>query len=283
MTAGEISAFDGMFSLIFDSLKQQQQSSAVQPLGRTPFDGAAIGRTTGLGDVVGKLRGKARRTRWTTAEDEALDRMKEEMELCDTDAALLTWARRSVFVDPLAPGPLYPALLALLMRAFRDRFGDPHLALSVFNHARHVSVPSFVFGCTTPAYNELLETRWRAFRDLRGVRDTLEEMRVNGVECNGRTRALVENIRREVGERNAWLEDSMSGGEVWTMMQEIETFATPPVPVERPEPRRQRSWRSAEEWKYRMRDLDSGLKGDALDAAWQDDPDLGDASDEREL
>src|SRR6267154_1374361 len=53
----------------------------------------------------------------------------------------------------------------------------------------------------TPAYNELIETRWTYFRDLKGVHDALEEMRVNGVEPDGRTKKLVEKLRREVGAR----------------------------------------------------------------------------------
>lgn len=276
MTAGEINAFDGMFSLIFDALNQQRAASGVRPFGNA-LQGAAIGRTADIGDVVGKLRGRAKRQRWTTADDEALDRMKEEMELCDTDAALLTWARRSVFVDDLKPGPLYPALLALLMRAFRDRFADPHLALSVFEHARHLSIRSFVFGCTTPAYNELLQTRWAAFRDLRGVRDALDEMRVNGVDCDSHTRALVDGIRREVGERNAWLEDSMSGGEVWEMLREIDRLCAPPSAMReaddtRPPPRRPRRWRPSDDWKARMREGDIDLGSDGLDG-WQDTAD----------
>ena len=73
------------------------------------------------------------------------------------------------------------------MRTFRDKYANPHLALALFAHARRLSVLSFVCGCTTPAYNELLETRWACFRDLKGVCDALEEMKTNGVETNGGT------------------------------------------------------------------------------------------------
>jgi len=97
--------------------------------------------------------------------------------------------------------PTYPHLLAYLMRAFRERHHDPHLALSMFEHARRLSIASYVFGCSTPAYNELIETRWRSFRDLLGVHDALEEMRVNGVAMDTHTRRLVEIVRREVGQR----------------------------------------------------------------------------------
>ena len=122
--------------------------------------------------------------------------------------------------------PTYPYLIAHLMRSFRDKYRDPHLALSIFDYARHLSIPSYVFGCTTPAYNELIETRWSNFRDLKGVHDALEEMHVNGVEPDGRTKKLVERLRREVGARTVWEEESEVGsGEVWGMLERIEGLA----------------------------------------------------------
>lgn len=119
--------------------------------------------------------------------------------------------------------PSYPYLIASLMRTFRDKYGDPYLALSIFDHARHLSIASYVFGCTTPAYNELVETRWRCFRDVRGVCDALEEMRVNGIEMDTRTRGLAEVVRKEVGERNVWEEEaSLNSREVWNIVGRIE-------------------------------------------------------------
>jgi hypothetical protein len=147
--------------------------------------------------------------------------------------------------------PTYPYLIAHLMRSFRDKYRDPHLALSIFDYARHLSIPSYVFGCTTPAYNELIETRWSCFRDLRGVHDALEEMRVNGVDPDGRTKKLVEKLRREVGARTVWEEESMFGnGEVVGMLSKIEQLAIK-------EPRRKRG-------------KATGKKGPAFDA-WKGD------------
>ncbi|KAG1846386.1 hypothetical protein DFJ58DRAFT_497402 [Suillus subalutaceus] len=147
--------------------------------------------------------------------------------------------------------PTYPYLIAHLVRSFRDKYRDPHLALSIFDYARHLSIPSYVFGCTTPAYNELIETRWSCFRDLRGVHDALEEMRVNGVEPDGRTKKLVETLRREVGARTVWEEESVfGGGEVVGMLSKIEQLAIK-------EPRRKRG-------------KGSGRKGPAFDA-WKGD------------
>ncbi|KAI5118194.1 hypothetical protein M0805_005548 [Coniferiporia weirii] len=131
---------------------------------------------------------------------------------------------------PLQP-PAYPHLLADLMRTFRDKFHDPHLALSIFEHARTRSIASYVFGCTTQAYNELLRTRWACFRDLRGVVDALAEMRVNGIAPDARTRALVEELRREVGARTVWQEERNVGtGEVFEMLGRIEQLSAKDKP-----------------------------------------------------
>ena len=276
MTAGEMNVFESMFDMIFAALDQQQQRNSVRPLG-VGLEGAAIGSATGIEDVVDKIQSRKKNgfvsSRWTSANAQHLDRMKEEMELCDTDAALLTWARNHVFTEDVvngSPSKLYPSLLALLMRAFRERFEDPHLALSVFEHARHLNIPSFVFGCTTSAYNELLTTRWTAFRDLRGVRDALEEMKVNGVPCNGQTRSLIENIRREVGERNTWLEDSLSNDAVLSLVKELDQLA---APTEEPHLARRTfrtgHWKGSDEWKHKMRDTMVPAEEDGLeDGMW---------------
>ncbi|KAI1785865.1 hypothetical protein LXA43DRAFT_976006 [Ganoderma leucocontextum] len=221
MTRRESDIFNNMFTSIFNNANA------------ATADGSGIGQVPGNSPVAGHLRA-ARRLRLTTDADQELDRKKEAMELCETDLELLEWAMREVFGQPeraaTEPGAgaakmssAYPHLLAALMRTFRDKYRDPHLALAMFDHARNLSIASFVFGCTTPAYDELIETRWSCFRDLRGVVDALEEMRVNGIALDGRTRMLAETVRREVGERTLWQEESSLGsGEVWEMVARIE-------------------------------------------------------------
>ncbi|KAI0739595.1 hypothetical protein C8Q80DRAFT_1199574 [Daedaleopsis nitida] len=280
MTAGENQAFNEMFTQIFDA-HAAADSRFVAGIGQV--------RSTAGSGLLSKLRPGPKRPRWTSEADEDLDRKKEEMELCETDIQLLEWAMREVFGEseryeeqarlaaatpndassPTASaerrhaGALelqpasYPYLLAGLMRTFRDKYNDPHLALAMFDHARNLSVASFVFGCTTPAYNELIETRWRCFRDLRGACDALEEMRVNGVALDNRTRLLAETIRREVGERTIWQEESSVGsGEVWEMLGRLERLSIVVQPKHRKakemakENRRKRRWTSDQEtWK----------------------------------
>ena len=95
---------------------------------------------------------------------------------------------------------IYPHLIAHAMRIFRTTYSNPSLSLAIFNHAARVSIPSYVFGCTAPAYNELIEAKWEGWADLEGVCNALEEMRANGIKIDGRTRIVVEKVRREVGE-----------------------------------------------------------------------------------
>ncbi|KAJ3727108.1 hypothetical protein C8R42DRAFT_658687 [Lentinula raphanica] len=253
MTATELSAFDDMFNMIFDAVSEQKSSEM-----RSGSDQKNLSSSGGLGDLFGKLRKHSKRMRWTTEEEELLDRKKEAMDLCDTDQELLEWAVREVFEEsqklevasrealqqvnssgnkkkasmeglPILQSPIYPHIIAHLMRTFRDKYHDPHLALAIFDHARNLSIPSYVFGCTTPAYNELIETKWRHFRDLKGVHDALQEMVVNGVDIDNTTRKIVDGLRREVGERNLWIEDEYLGeGELWDALKAIEGLVRKP-------------------------------------------------------
>jgi hypothetical protein len=248
MTAREISAFDEMFNMIFNAVSEQKTEGDVSgPVG--------IGRAgRGMSDLFGKLRRHGKKLKWTNDSEEELDRKREEMELCDTDQQLLEWSMREIFAEskryeeaarraidraaeassrdekvPMPPlHPMwYPHLLSQLIRTFRDKYRDPHLALSIFDHAKHLSIPSYVFGCTTPAYNELIETRWRCFRDLRGVCDALEEMRANAVGPDARTRTLVENMRKEVSEQKVWEDESSFGsGEVLHLLDKAHSLSS---------------------------------------------------------
>lgn len=191
-----------------------------------------------LAELFAQLKAKAlTKMRTTKTEDHLLDVKKEEISLCASDREVLAWTMREFFQENATPqqtGPtsttaqaidaalsetsttqqlspsIQPAILALLMKTFRIKYNDPHLALSLFDHARHSSVMSYVTRCGTEAYNELVETRWVSFRDLRGVRDALEEMNQNQVPVDNRTRKLVERLRREVGERTLWEESGFA-------------------------------------------------------------------------
>ncbi|KAJ7124971.1 hypothetical protein C8R44DRAFT_874821 [Mycena epipterygia] len=239
MTAQEINAFNEIFNLIFDSMAEK---------GSGHSSSVAVGGA-GMGDLFSTLRRHSKRMKWTAQSDQDLDRKKDEMDRCDTDQQLLNWAMREVFGEsqtyeqefknakakedvelPMLQPPTYPHLIALLIRTFRDKYRDPHLALSMFDYARQLSIPSYVFGCSTSAYNELIATRWTCFRDLKGVHDALEEMLVNGVDMDNKTRELAEKVRQEVGERNLWMEENEIGaGAVWDMLNNIERLVNQSV------------------------------------------------------
>ncbi|TDL22629.1 hypothetical protein BD410DRAFT_770199 [Rickenella mellea] len=297
MTAREISAFDDMFNMIFNAVNEQKfrkegpGATRVDPLSSVGIGRGPEGSGSPMSDLFGKLRRHTKRFKWGIEADEVLDRKKEEMELCDTDLQLLEWAMRELFADsqnheaearravtgaqkplaeiPMLQSPAYPHLLAQLMRTFREKYHDPHLALSVFDHARHLSIASYVFGCTTPAYNELIETRWTCFRDLRGVLDALEEMHANGVESDSRTVKLVEALRREVGERNLWQEEiDRNSGEVLEMLSRMDDLMAKKRPREQQrastsskvsKPKRWNA--SSEAWKFRG-EMDEGKPND---------------------
>ncbi|KAI6129431.1 hypothetical protein EDD16DRAFT_1808882 [Pisolithus croceorrhizus] len=240
MTAQEISAFDEMFNMIFNAVSDRQavSKSSSQSLGHQLPSIGPSSSAAPLNNIFRTLRRHSSRVRWTTASDEELDRKKEEMELCDTDQELLEWAAREVFsmsekyaedakknvgtanvgdksspddvqtpnstnastkMPPLQP-PTYPYLLAHLMKLFRTTYANPSLSLCIFTHASRLSIPSYVFGCTAPVYNELIQAKWEGWADLPGICTALEEMRLNGVRGDGLTKSTIEKIRREVAE-----------------------------------------------------------------------------------
>ncbi|KAK2467845.1 hypothetical protein APHAL10511_000140 [Amanita phalloides] len=248
MTASEISAFEDVFDMIFDTALKNER--------------AAIGEMkekNAIGDMFTRFQLSSKGFRWASEQDELLDRKKEEINLCASDLELLQWAQREVLdtfdslqlssqrhTDPqrtteqdkersgdnksgstdtsyALPIQIYPHLVAYLMRTFRDKYRDPYLALALFDKVRHRSLTSYVFGCSTQVYNESIETRWTWFRDLKGVHDALEEMVVNGVMVDTHTRRLLEVVRREVGERNAWVENvDIQNGEVWNLLLRLD-------------------------------------------------------------
>jgi hypothetical protein len=211
MTAREKDVFRDVFNMVFSATEGFKSGNLSGVPKFVPADDSGTApQHREMADLFSRLRKNVKRMRWTSEIDEELDRKKEEIELCDTDVQLLEWTMSKVFkpkqpTDTAVNGQtasvqndqLYPHLVAALMRTFRDKFHDPHLALAIFDHAKNLSIYSYVFGCTTPAYNELIETQWFCFHDLRGILDALEEMKVNAVEADNRTRRLVETIRRD--------------------------------------------------------------------------------------
>ncbi|KAK4047862.1 hypothetical protein OIO90_006023 [Microbotryomycetes sp. JL221] len=100
---------------------------------------------------------------------------------------------------PAGPAsPIYADLLLTLFKLLRDTYRSPHLALYVFQLA--CSSPySYVKGCTTALYNEVLRTKWLE-ADIESVAIGLDEMRGAGVRIDDNTRALINDIGQAIKE-----------------------------------------------------------------------------------
>ena len=188
--------------------------------------------------------------RWTRRVDDILDVKKEEIELCENDQALYQWATNELFgslsgAADAASGQIattnttsseklsafaYPQLLSIVMHAFRTKYGNPHTALALFEHARNASATSYVTFCGTAAYNELIEIKWECFKDLLGVCESLEEMKLNKVRLDTKTTRIADNVRREVGDRTFWRDEgfSESHASVAKIIERIEATCWPP-------------------------------------------------------
>lgn len=284
MTARELRAFDDAFSMIFYAASKVEGARTDRPSQGSVFQ-----------DVFPSIRTTSRGMRRTTEQEELLDRKTEEIDLCANDLELLHWTQREV-LDPLdnfrfmlrrqpsnapqssaadqsdeamkdnesdaPPSPelqlqSYHFLVAHLMRTFRDKYRDPHLALALFSKVKDHSLVSYVFGCSTRVYNELIDTKWQWFRDLRGVHDAVEEMVVNGVKINSHTRKLIENVRHGVKERKAWVENMDVGGEeVLGLLMRLDYFAAKPTSARRKTPLWEKwkeehlSGKGGDEWEF---------------------------------
>jgi Mtf2 family len=241
ITARETKVLTGMLDMIFDSNNRENSNS---PLG----DGQAVFKKGKVDDFFVRLRRHSKDARWMDELDaNKLDQKKEQIGYCNSDQELLDWAIREVFEESkqfeaaaraaiaeaaISPGlkeppPLqpatYPYMIPILMRTFRDKYHDPHLALSIFNYAKSLSIVSYVFGCSTEAYNELVQTKWECFRDLPGVYQSVNEMIINGVPFNTRTRKWVETVRRDVvGQRVRLDMNEASQNEVWQLLSNMD-------------------------------------------------------------
>lgn len=137
-----------------------------------------------------------------------IDALKEELSGLLTPGEAVAWAQGKVFTrrpegDEVLPGGetprttwprTYPRALAALINTLWMRMNSPHLALAMFEHARTLSVESYLAGCQTSAYNELVRVHWEAFRDLSAVLVAVQEMDSNAVAWDRYTAGFVGGI-----------------------------------------------------------------------------------------
>ena len=91
MTARELSAFDQMFTMIFDSYTEMKSGGAALD------EGWGVGKRRSLNGLADRLRQQSKNVKWTSEAHQELDRKKEAMDLCDTNQQLLNWAMHKVF------------------------------------------------------------------------------------------------------------------------------------------------------------------------------------------
>ncbi|WVF69176.1 hypothetical protein IAT40_003951 [Kwoniella sp. CBS 6097] len=108
--------------------------------------------------------------------------------------------------------PTYPKILAHVLRTLRVNYNSPHLVLSLFQYAQTSSLESYLSGCLTGAYNEVLTVKWESFRDFVGVENGIREMEVMGVNWDAATARLVSRIVEEVSKDLLPSLDGMAGG-----------------------------------------------------------------------
>lgn len=147
----------------------------------------------------------------------AIDALVEDLAAQRTPADVLAWAEDNVFKPEAASEPLpsavalhggqasgptwaktYPKALGALISHLRQ-LNAPHLALAMFEHARNLGVESYIAGCQTSAYNELIRVRWECFRDLKGVFQAVKEMEGAAVAWDRFTNRVVEDVVQQVG------------------------------------------------------------------------------------
>lgn len=137
-----------------------------------------------------------------------IDALKEELSGLQTPGEAVAWAQAKVFQrraesEEVGVGGetarttwprTYPRALAALINNLWVQMNSPHLALAMFEHARTLSIESYLAGCQTSAYNELVRVHWEAFRDLHAVLDAVQEMDTNAVAWDRYTAGFVGGI-----------------------------------------------------------------------------------------
>ncbi|KDN45151.1 hypothetical protein RSAG8_05066, partial [Rhizoctonia solani AG-8 WAC10335] len=209
----EQQAMDAVFERVFDMDTQSPLQKSILgnhfPVGRTLFDNP--------------IRQPTQHIREKEDLDRLFDEKAEIMMNCKSDQELLKWASTEVFSKfsqtssnlpqshksarskTIHPG-IYGRVVAHLMHEFRETYNNPHLSIAIFDYTRQLSIISFVTGCTAPSYTELMRTYWNSFRDLQMVLNIAEEMRVNGVHSDDRTKQLYLKIYEEATLQSVWFE-----------------------------------------------------------------------------
>ncbi|KAK6524604.1 hypothetical protein TWF281_011507 [Arthrobotrys megalospora] len=144
-------------------------------------------------DVTDEVDSPERREEYT--------KLSGMLELCGTDLEIWEWLDQYIFPMPNSGTSLtgnYPKLLKEAIRMLRTEYTDYTACTAVFEKVKQLGPESYIIGCSVGVYNEMLEVRWRGYRDMSGVLDLLEEMRINGVDGDEVTAAIVSDVLSDV-------------------------------------------------------------------------------------
>ncbi|CAG8508806.1 10942_t:CDS:2 [Diversispora eburnea] len=112
---------------------------------------------------------------------ETADSFKREIEECQSVEQFRNIIIEQIFGvtdDFGVPIPnKYSTLLTEAITACHTIFKDPYMAFSILEQIKRRGAISYVMGCNTSIYNELILIRWNCWRDLCGIEGLLNEMR----------------------------------------------------------------------------------------------------------
>ncbi|KAK6506351.1 hypothetical protein TWF506_011267 [Arthrobotrys conoides] len=132
---------------------------------------------------------------------EEYEKLSGMLELCGNDLEVWEWLDQYIFTMPFAANGLtgnYPKLLKEAIKLLRTEYNDFSACTAVFEKVKNLGTESYIIGCSVGVYNEILEVKWRGYRDMSGVLDLLEEMRVNGVDGDEVTAGIVADVLSDI-------------------------------------------------------------------------------------
>jgi hypothetical protein len=101
-------------------------------------------------------------------------------------------------VSPLGVvSTLYPTLTLLAFRLLTTHFPTSPFSLSLYTAIKTTSPQSRILGLNIHFYNTLLRHLWDIYSDLHALTSTLREMQASGVDFDGDTYAVIQNIEEE--------------------------------------------------------------------------------------
>jgi len=171
-------------------------------------------------------------------------KLEETLDHMETDLSLLQFLDSQVFavmegqIQGITEGEWstesirrnYSLILLKAMRLLRTSFRNPLAAHTLFLRAKTLSAESYVLGCSTQLYNELLLSRWHTFTDLYSITEILDEMTTNGLKGDGQTIQILQRIQDDVHEwsthgaeafKAIWVAEKERMGKLERMQREI--------------------------------------------------------------